>query len=901
MQNLNVKFTLITSKNPEILAKKHYINDKNEYCCETSAHMSAGIAETITVNSANEFAEILKNANTNNAICSGITNFDKVNIVSQHLFSSQKNTITRTKEYFHFNENTPGILILDYDPPKNSEALSKEEFIKAIVEIIPNFHDYAYVWTTSSSSLIYNNNIEINGITGQRLYLFIQNSADIPRAGKNLHDRLWLNKHGYFTASKSGQALERSIIDTSVWQPNHLDFISGAHCMSPLTQKLRSFEINEGKLLDTNSILSELTEYEIQQLHTIKKQKKLLIKDEISSKQQNYKREISLKILQHKKPNLTESAYTAEETLDAELLVENSFNKVLMGDFIITLHDQSEITVNEILKNPKKYHNILTLDPLEPEYKNLKVVGKLYLNSHQKILHSFARGGSTYRLRPSVKKIQNFSGQMKKLTDQTLKYMKKSQEFFDSSDQLVAIDENQLITMNRENLSYYLSNCIQYFTINDKNEQKYINPPIQLINQLLSINRKLNKISVVTDTPMILINGEIISSYGYHEEHEIFISHMHDNWPNLTNITKEQLTQSINDLILPFCEFSFKTSLDFSVTLAAILTAITRPILPTAPSFAIDAPTQGTGKSYLSQCLSILATDKSPSTFPPTSAKNDDELRKRLTSSLLANDRAILFDNIIETFDSPTLATFLTNEEYSDRVLNQSKNMTFNNKLLVLITGNNIEFAGDMLRRVLKCRLDTQMQDPTSRQFSQNPLEYIKKNRYNLVIAGLTIIKAYFESKYFLDHHYKNRGQLASFESWDRLVRHPILWLSDTIDNNKFQDPINSIKQSMKSDPNTQIWALILYELKQINELKEKWLEAKEIFQMILNSSNHLVIIELLQDLLNTDEISHRNFGKALGFRKDKVVNNLRIIQKQSSNRNRYKLEIVNDINAIND
>lgn len=899
MPNFNVKFTLITSKHPEILAKKHYLNNQNEYIYETSAHMSAGIAETITVNSATGFADILKNASINNAICAGTTNFDKVNIISQNLFTNQNNTITRTKEHFHFNENTPGILILDYDPKKNSESLSKDEFIKAIAETIPNFHNYSYIWTTSSSSLIYHNNQEINGVTGQRLYLFVENSADIPRSGKNLHDRLWLKNHGYFAVSKSGQALERSIIDISIWQPNHLDFIGGAYCIAPIHQKPRPFEINEGKLLDTNTILSELSEYEKQQLTEIKTQKKSLIKDEISSKQQNYKKEISLKILQHKNPHIIE--YTDEEILDAELLVESSLNRILTGDFIITLHDKCEITVDEILKNPKKYHNILTLDPIEPDYHNQKIVGKLYLDTHQKVLHSFAHGGCTYKLRASVKKIQNFSGQMKKLTDQTLKYMKKSQEFFDSSDQLVAIDENQLITMNRENLSYYLSSCIQYFTINDKNEQKYINPPIQLVNQLLSINRKLNKISIATDMPIILTNGEIVSRYGYHEEHEIFISQMHDDLPSLKNVSKAQLQKAIDDLIHPFCEFSFKTSLDFSVTLAAILTAITRPILPITPAFAIDAPTQGTGKSYLSQCLAILATSKSPTTFPPTSAKNDDELRKRLTSSLLNNDRAILFDNIIETFDSPTLATFLTNAKYSDRVLNQSKNMSFNNKLLVLITGNNIEFAGDMLRRVLKCRLDTQLQDPTTRNFTFNPIEYIKQNRYNLVIAGLTIIKAYFESEYFLAHHYKNKGKLASFESWDGLVRQPILWLSDTIDNNKFQDPINSIKQSMKSDPDCQTWSLILLELEQINELKDKWLEAKEIFQIILNSSNHLIIIELFQDLLNTDEISHRNLGKALSFRKDKVVNNLRIIQKQSSNRNRYKLEIVNDINAIND
>lgn len=899
MKIFNAKFTLITSQYPNILAKTHYLNEKNEYQCRTSAHMSDGIAETSTVNSATEFAEILKNANTNQAICTGITQFAIVKIVSQQLFSNQQNTITRTKEHFHFNEGAPGILILDYDPQKNSQALSKDQFMEIITEAIPDLNNYAYVWTTSSSSLIYNENTAITGIRGQRLYLFIQNSADIPRAGKNLHHRLWLNKHGYFTVSKSGQALERSIIDTSIWQPNHLDFIGGAHCIAPLYQKPRPFDINEGALLDTTIIFPELTSYEKQQLYEIQTQTKSLIKEEISSKQQSYKKEISLKILQHKNPHISE--YTTEEILDAELLVESSLSKILSGDFIITLHDKSEITVDEILKNPKKFHNALTLDPLEPDYKNQKIVGKLYLDSQQKILHSFAHGGCTYRLRPSIKKIQSHNGQQKKLTDATLEHMKKTEEFFDSGDQLVIMDDNQLITMNRDNLAYYLSTCIQYYTINDKNEQKYINPPIQLINQLLNINRKFKQISVITDMPVILDNGKIISKYGYHDTHEIFISHIHDDWPDLTNISTMQLQQAIDTLSRPFIEFAFKTSLDFSVMFAAILTAITRPILPTSPAFAIDAPTQGTGKSYLSQCLAMLATQQAPTTFPPTSAKNDDELRKRLTSSLLNNDRAILLDNIIETFDSPTLATFLTNAEYSDRVLNQSKNLSFNNKMLVLITGNNLEFSGDMLRRLLVCRLDTQMQDPTMRQFTHNPLEYIKINRYKLFVAGLTIIRAYFESNSFQNNTISNKRSLASFEIWDRLVRQPIIWLSETIDSNKFQDPTKAIAQAMKSDPDSQIWSLILKELVLIVELQEQWLEAKEIFHIINNAPNHSTIIELFQELLNTDDISPRTFGRALSFRKDKVVNNLRIIKKDSSNRNRYKLEIINDINGIND
>jgi hypothetical protein len=47
----------------------------------------------------------------------------------------------------------------------------------------------------------------------------VKNGADIPRALKNLHGRLWLGGFGYFIVGAIGQLLDRSLIDSSVGDP----------------------------------------------------------------------------------------------------------------------------------------------------------------------------------------------------------------------------------------------------------------------------------------------------------------------------------------------------------------------------------------------------------------------------------------------------------------------------------------------------------------------------------------------------------------------------------------------------------------------------------------------------------------------------------------------------------
>jgi hypothetical protein len=75
-------------------------------------------------------------------------------------------------------------------------------------------------------------------------------------------------------------------------------------------------------------------------------------------------------------------------------------------------------------------------------------------------------------------------------------------------------------------------------------------------------------------------------------------------------------------------EFSFATEVDRAAALSAMLTAAIRPSLPAAPMFHVTAHMLGSGKSYLCEVISAIATPQrgTAMTFPG----DDEECRKLL-------------------------------------------------------------------------------------------------------------------------------------------------------------------------------------------------------------------------------------------------------------------------------
>ena len=128
-------------------------------------------------------------------------------------------------------------MMLDFD--FKDVAMSQDEIIQRLYSIMPELQESAFIWWCSSSSYIYNGDTQHSGLKGQRIYILVKDASDIERAGKVLFERLWLAGYGHIEISGAGSLLVRTFIDSTVWQPNRLDFISGANCIAPVRQDRR--------------------------------------------------------------------------------------------------------------------------------------------------------------------------------------------------------------------------------------------------------------------------------------------------------------------------------------------------------------------------------------------------------------------------------------------------------------------------------------------------------------------------------------------------------------------------------------------------------------------------------------------------------------------------------------
>ena len=140
--------------------------------------------------------------------------------------------LSRSKKFLGYPTNTSCLCMFDHDPKPGQQALTPDELINLIREIVPDFA-YCPTWSTgSTSSNIYDmagNELSGEG-AGFHLYFPFDNPANLPVFMDTLFKRLWLAGKGYIFVSKGGALLERTVFDAAVFSPERLDFVSGAIC-----------------------------------------------------------------------------------------------------------------------------------------------------------------------------------------------------------------------------------------------------------------------------------------------------------------------------------------------------------------------------------------------------------------------------------------------------------------------------------------------------------------------------------------------------------------------------------------------------------------------------------------------------------------------------------------------
>ena len=176
--------------------------------------------------------------------------------------------------------------------------------------------------------------------------------------------------------------------------------------------------------------------------------------------------------------------------------------------------------------------------------------------------------------------------------------------------------------------------------------------------------------------------------------------------------------------------------------LAALLTAIYRPMMQHAPMFCFDASDPGSGKGKLAKCVGMMALGRRPAHM--NLDPRDTEFITHFSAVLLAGDPVVWIDNIsrpiggIDVLDS-AITEPIRQCENSWRVGIQKLPVPCR----ILATGNNLVFKGDTYRRVLVCRIDSDVEKPEEKRFGFDPVKEFAANRPAHVAAVLTILRAY--------------------------------------------------------------------------------------------------------------------------------------------------------------
>ena len=118
-----------------------------------------------------------------------------------------------------------------------------------------------------------------------------------------------------------------------------------------------------------------------------------------------------------------------------------------------------------------------------------------------------------------------------------------------------------------------------------------IDPPFALVRAVLSNDGKwiFPKVAGVIMTPTLRPDGSLIDAPGYDPSTELYLSGTLQLPPIPPQPTRDEAFDALAMLKDLFSEFPFKTALDCSVAVAALLSALLRGSMPTAPIVLVTA------------------------------------------------------------------------------------------------------------------------------------------------------------------------------------------------------------------------------------------------------------------------------------------------------------------------
>ncbi len=374
--------------------------------------------------------------------------------------------------------------------------------------------------------------------------------------------------------------------------------------------------------------------------------------------------------------------------------------------------------------------------------------------------------------------------------------------------------------------------------------------------------RRLPALQGIINAPIIRPDGSVLTEPGYDEATGLLL-HSPVAWRAPRELSKETIDAAVETLKAPFAEFPIAPE-GLSVVISAIMTALQRRLLFSAPADAFDAPAQGSGKSLIADCVCIIATGHEA--VSTTVNADGDELSKKLFSVLRSGDLIFELDNITVPLRCDALASILTQPTFQDRILGVSEmSRALPTNLLFLLTGNNLSFSGDMPSRVIVARIEPDCEKPEQRTFKIRALRaHVHEHRVELIQAALTILKAYYAAGR-PDQGLKPFGR---FEQWSNEIRNALVWVG-------LPDPCATREAIDAADPERDSMLALYTQWERTATIPVTLAKLIEIAET--DEDLKSAMLSVAADIDHPGKVSARRLGAWCRSRKGRIVGDFRL------------------------
>ena len=208
--------------------------------------------------------------------------------------------------------------------------------------------------------------------------------------------------------------------------------------------------------------------------------------------------------------------------------------------------------------------------------------------------------------------------------------------------------------------------------------------------------------------------------------------------------------------------------------LGQFLTLARRPWLGKAPMFMLSAAQPRSGKDLLQETSAFLVLGQLPRKAIWVQSQDQRMMEAHIVAALRDNPSALTLSN--------ANGIAFTSHYVEDLVMSEAPKVsreyrTHNlivvlNRTMLMINGNHLRAADDMVFRVIRSELNPRCENPQLRSFPFSVWDRVKADRLPLLGALFTLLRAHRLAGA------PGPGTPCSFPAWGHEVRDPVWWLT---------------------------------------------------------------------------------------------------------------------------